>query len=110
MITDIHISNIGYKIENFSDEHLENMVPPQSHILPPISENRPFYLVSREDWPNERFLDKEYHGRIIPQLLDFGSGEKTPLKIDPFMLIIENGFSVQIFRDRSSGWQTRSHA
>lgn len=61
---------------NFSDEQLHDLVPPQSHLVPPLSGKRPFYLVSREEWHSEMILDRGYHGQIVPQILDFGAGER----------------------------------
>lgn len=77
MTIDIHTSNVGYQMQGFSDEQLKEMVPPQSHIVPPLGERRPPYLVSRQEWSTETILDRGYHGPRIPQIFDFGSGERT---------------------------------
>lgn len=74
---DIHISNIAYQMQNFSDEQLQNTVSPQSHIVPPLGRRRPPYLVSRQEWLIETFMDQEYRGQIVPQILDFGAGKKA---------------------------------
>ncbi|KAH8678321.1 kinase-like domain-containing protein [Xylariales sp. PMI_506] len=70
---DIHTSNIGYGYTSFSDEQFEDMVPPACHIIPPLDQHRPPYLVSREEWTTERQLDKKFKDPIVPQLLDFGN-------------------------------------
>lgn len=64
-------------MQNFSDEQLQNIVPPQSHIVPPLGQRRPQYLVSRQEWLLETILDREYRGQIIPQILDFGAGKRA---------------------------------
>lgn len=53
---------------------MDEMVPPQCHIVPPSDGRRPPYLVSQREWPTETILDKAVGEEIIPQLLDFGSG------------------------------------
>ncbi|KAL9123662.1 MAG: hypothetical protein Q9217_006927, partial [Psora testacea] len=73
---DIHTSNIGYQMQNFSDEQLEEIVPPESHIVPPMGGRRPPYLVSRQEWLSEKILDKAYRGHIVPQIHDYGSAFK----------------------------------
>ena len=77
MTADIHVSNIGYQMHNFSDKQLEEIVPPECHIVPPIGERRPPYLVSRQEWLCEKVLDKAYRGHIVPQILDYGSGKRS---------------------------------
>lgn len=63
-------------MQNFSDEQLHDIVPPQSHVVPPLGGRRPFYLVSRQEWLSETILDRGYHGQIVPQILDFGAGKR----------------------------------
>ena len=36
---------------------------------------RPLYLVSREECSDWYLLDRRYQGPVIPQIIDFGSGE-----------------------------------
>ncbi|KAI2605214.1 uncharacterized protein GGS25DRAFT_524731 [Hypoxylon fragiforme] len=83
-ISDIHTSNIGYECIEFTDEVLDSIVPPACHIVLPVSEQRPPYLVSREEWESERHLAQDFEGPIIPQIFDFGCSffitEKGPPK------------------------------
>lgn len=74
-ISDIHTSNIGYECIEFTDEVLDSIVPPACHIVLPVSEQRPPYLVSREEWESERHLAQDFEGPIIPQIFDFGCCE-----------------------------------
>lgn len=100
---DIHLSNIGFHSRDLSDAQFQNFVPPQCHIVPPNGTKRPVYLVSRQEWIDEIGLDRGIRGQIVPQILDFGSGEKT-LAQAVFVMLNRDNFSIQVFREKSSRW------